>query len=63
MSNYYSYLYVVMCEDIGASDMHRGVSAVFESREKADAYVEKCMDAQYQLRYYIDTSFLNVFED
>jgi len=55
-------LYVVMCEDTSEAGMHPEVSAVFESHERADEYVARCQDNQSQLRYYIDTSFLNVFE-
>ena len=51
-----------MCEDTGEAGMHPGVSAVFESRDRADEYVARCQDNQSQLRYYIDTSFHNVFE-
>ena len=57
------YLYVIMCEDTGEAGMHPGVSAVFESRDRADEYVARCQDNQSQLRYYIDTSFLDGFED
>jgi len=62
MAGYCDILYVVMCEDTGEAGMHPEVSAVFESRERADEYVARCQDNQSQLRYYIDTSFLNVFE-
>ena len=65
MSPDYDILYVVMCDDTGEVGMHPAVLAVFESREKADAYVAKCL-AHHPLgwarRYYIDTSFHNVFE-
>jgi len=57
------FLSVVMCEDRGNAWMHPGVAAVFESREKADAYITKQNSGQTHHRYYIDTSFLNELEE
>jgi hypothetical protein len=63
MAKEYYHLFVIMCEDTNDHGMVPGVCSVFESRWKADDYVAK-MNAEYpQMRYYIDTSFHNVFED
>jgi len=60
-------LSVVMCEDTTNESGYPGVSAVFESRRKADAYILK-MNAEAATNatnrwYYMDTSFQNEFED
>lgn len=56
MAKEYYHLFVVM------SDAPR-VTAVFESRRKAEEHADKMNAASTHYRYYIDTSFHNVFED
>ena len=56
------YLYVVMCANLDVPGVYPAVTAVFESRELADEFVNKCNVANSQLVYYIDTSFHNVLE-
>ena len=66
MAAYCEILYVVMREYTGEIGMHPAVMAIFESREKADAYVATYQAERplsFPCRYYIDTSFHNVLED
>jgi hypothetical protein len=63
MAKEYYCLSVVMCDDPADVGMLPAVCCVFESRWKAEKYVAK-MNAEYPLvRYYLDTSFNNQFED
>ena len=63
MSNYYSCLYVVMCDDTCELEIFPGVVAVFQSERKAEAYIAKMNAESARKLYYIDTSFLNELED
>ena len=57
------FLYVVMADDTGDEASLPSVAAVFLRRDKAESAVERWSAVQSQIRYYIDTSFLNDLED
>jgi hypothetical protein len=63
MAKEYYQLFVVMCEDRGDHGTNPEVSAIFESKRKADAFILQANTEQSQFRYYLDASFTNVFED
>jgi hypothetical protein len=63
MAKEYYHLFVVMCEDLGDHGTTPGVCGVFESKRKAEAYILEANSEDSELKYYLDTSFHNVFED
>jgi hypothetical protein len=63
MAKDYFHLLVVLADDLGDPGSSPYVRGVFESRRKAEDFVAEMNAEQSPMRYYMDISYNNVFED